>query len=93
MAGIYANPRIVTDLSDCYFYHTMDVPTIGVVEGSWDLKADMDDYLGNVAFNGKRVLDLGAANGMLSFHMESKGADVVSFDLESGADRDLVPLR
>ena len=88
---IYANPRNITDLADCLFYHTMDLPTIGTIKGNWDLRRDIEKYLGNVNLNGKRVLDIGAASGMLSFCMESKGAEVISFDLKNGADRNLIP--
>jgi hypothetical protein len=91
MSDVYANSRNITNLSDCYFYHTMDLPIIGTIEGNWDLRNDIEGYLGNADMKGKRVLDIGAASGMLSFSMESKGADVVSFDLKSGADWDLVP--
>ncbi|MBV9971725.1 MAG: hypothetical protein JO135_00155, partial [Candidatus Eremiobacteraeota bacterium] len=34
----YAEPRTVTNLSDCYFYHTMEIPGYGLVEGQWDLR-------------------------------------------------------
>ena len=36
---VYAPPRTVTDLNDCYFYHTMDVPGVGRVTGEWDLRS------------------------------------------------------
>jgi hypothetical protein len=41
----------------------------------------VDDYLGRVAFAGKRVLELGTASGFLCFTMERQGADVVAFDI------------
>jgi hypothetical protein len=69
----------------------MDLPTIGTIEGNWDLRADMEQYFGNIDLKGKRVLDIGAASGTLSLWMEKQGANVISFDLESGADWDLVP--
>ena len=33
-ADIYATPRTVTELGDCHFYHTMDMPGYGCVEGN-----------------------------------------------------------
>jgi hypothetical protein len=30
---IFANPRKVEDVADCYFYHTMEFPGRGVIEG------------------------------------------------------------
>ncbi|HEV2177439.1 MAG TPA: hypothetical protein VGW33_09595 [Terriglobia bacterium] len=44
--GIYAQPRLVTDVSECYFYHTMDIPGYGCVKGEWDLRGREKDYLG-----------------------------------------------
>jgi hypothetical protein len=34
-ANIYATPRVVTDLAERPFYHTMDIPGYGVVQGQW----------------------------------------------------------
>lgn len=87
----YARPREVTDIGECLFYHTMDVPGHGTVPGSWDLRAGIDRYLGGAAFRGARVLDVGAASGFLSFHMERQGAEVVSYDLCESYSWDHVP--
>lgn len=88
----YAEPRTVRSIEECYFYHTMDVPGHGTVEGEWDLRGLVDQYLGNFDFADKRVLDVGAASGILSFHMEQQGANVVSFDLSDAFDWDIVPF-
>jgi SAM-dependent methyltransferase len=80
---LYASPRYVEDVADCLFYHVMDLRGIGVVQGHWDLRGRLDDYIGNVPVLGRRVLDIGCASGFLTFEMEKKGADVVSFDAES----------
>lgn len=88
----YTKPRTIKSLEDCYFYHTMDIPGYGTVDGEWDLRGSVDDYLGNFDFSGKRVLDIGAASGILSFHMEGKGAEVVSYDLSDEYDWDIVPF-
>jgi SAM-dependent methyltransferase len=88
----YAVPRVVGDISDCYFYHTIEIPGHGVVQGEWDLRPGVDAYLGGFDFRGKRVLDVGAASGFLSFHTELNGADVVSFDLSEDQPWDIVPF-
>jgi SAM-dependent methyltransferase len=88
----YAEPRSITSMEDCYFYHTMDVPGHGTIQGEWDLRGSIDDYLGGFDFSGKRVLDVGAASGILSFHIEKQGAEVVSFDLSENHDWDIVPF-
>lgn len=90
--SIYAVPEDVSELSECTFYHTMELPGHGLVEGQWDLRAGVDDYLGHVDFAGKRVLELGKASGFLTFHMERRGAEVVAYDLSEHDDWDVVPL-
>ena len=90
-AGIYAEPRNVTDLYDCYFYHSMEIPDYGLVEGPWDLRGGVDDYLGGVELGGKRVLEIGTASGFLCFTMEGRGADVVAYDLSPEKSWDVVP--
>ena len=84
-SSVYAEPRTVTDLEECYFYHSMEIPGYGLVEGPWDLRGGVDDYLGNVDLNGKRVLEVGTASGFLCFTMEGRGADVVAYDLSGRA--------
>ncbi len=89
--SIYAQPQTVTKLADCLFYHAMDIPGFGSVEGAWDLRETVDAYLGDVDVAGKRVLEIGKASGFLTFHMEGLGATVVAHDLSSTDDWDAVP--
>jgi hypothetical protein len=91
-AALYAPPRVVTDLADCAFYHTMDLPGYGTVPGEWDLRPGVEAYLGGVPLRGKRVLEVGTANGFLCFHMERQGADVVAYDLSERDPWDMVPF-
>ena len=88
---LYAEPVIVEDASDCHFYHVLEVPDEGVVGGQFDLRGAEDEYLGHVSFHGRRVLEIGPANGFLTFHMESAGANVVAVELGPDADWDIVP--
>jgi hypothetical protein len=87
----FADPLRVDDAADCYFYHRMSIPGVGEVGGDWDLRSCIDDYLGRHDFEGRRVLDVGAASGFLTFAMEQRGADVVSFDMGEGEQWDVVP--
>jgi SAM-dependent methyltransferase len=92
MKYLYAAPRKIDDIDSCYFYHTIDLPDVGTVEGNWDLRQNIKSYLGNIEFKGKRVLDVGCANGALSFYMEKQGAEVISYDLDKNGDWDVVPF-
>ena len=69
MAGqdLYTTPLAVANIEDCDFYHTIDLPGHGCVQGTWDLRRNVRGYLGHATFARKRVLDVGAASGFLSF--------------------------
>jgi O-methyltransferase len=89
---IFATPCKVEDVADCYFYHTMELPGHGVIEGrDWDLRGRVDEYLGNVDFAGQRVLEIGPASGFLAFEMEKRGADVISVEVTDEHGWDFVP--
>jgi SAM-dependent methyltransferase len=87
----YADPMPVSGPAECYFYHSLNLPEFGEIKGHWDLRDVATAYLGNVDYEGKRVLDVGTASGFLTFEMEKMGADVVSFDIDDGANWDVVP--
>lgn len=87
----YATPLEVESIDDCIFYHTIELPGYGVLNGQWDLRDGMEDYLGHVSFHGKRVLDVGTANGILCFAVEKHGAEVVGYDLSDSHEWDIVP--
>lgn len=91
IADLYADPFPAARVEDCAFYHVMDLPGHGVVGSGWDLRGGEDDYLGHVDFTGKRVLEIGPASGFLTFHMESRGAEVVAVELAPDGDWDVVP--
>jgi O-methyltransferase len=81
------------DLSraDCRFYHTVELPNGEVIPGPWDLRGHESEYLGNVAFGGRSVLEFGPASGQLSYFMEHAGAQVVGFDVGYDVSIDLHP--
>ncbi|MDJ0974217.1 MAG: hypothetical protein QNJ98_07140 [Planctomycetota bacterium] len=87
----FAEPRHVERTEDCLFYHSIELPGLGLVEGLWDLREVADDYLGGIDVQGKRVLDVGTASGFLTFTLERKGAEVISFDIGDDANYDFVP--
>jgi SAM-dependent methyltransferase len=89
--SFYTEPRAVGGIDDCFFYHTMEVPGVGLILGDWDLRANIDDYLGRVSFAGTRVLEIGPASGFLTFTMEQRGANVVSLEVADDPGWDFVP--
>jgi O-methyltransferase len=78
---LFATPRLVTNIDECHFYHSMDLPEYGPVDGEWDLRPGIDQYLGSVDLTGKRVLEIGPASGYVTMEMERRGASVVSVEL------------
>jgi hypothetical protein len=88
---LFAVPRSVAGPESCDFYHTMDIPGLGSVQGEWDLRGYVDDYLGHMSFSGKRVLEIGPASGFLTIEMEKRGANVVAVEIPDAAEWDFVP--
>jgi 2-polyprenyl-3-methyl-5-hydroxy-6-metoxy-1,4-benzoquinol methylase len=89
----FASPRHVADLNECFFYHTMTLPTFGEVHGHWDLRGRFDDYIGGVDLKGKSFIDIGTATGFLSFEAEKNGAaSVLSFDMAHARYQTFLPF-
>jgi len=89
-----AEPRYIDNLSDCFFYHTMTLPTLGEVHAHWDLRERFDEYIGGVDLNGKSVIDVGTATGFLSFEAEKRGAArVLSFDMAHANQQTFLPFK
>lgn len=85
--------REVASLDECDFYHTVDMPGHGTIQGQWDLRGREATYLGDVNFEGKSVLEIGPASGHLSFWMEAQGARVTAFELGEDHKWDFVPFK
>jgi hypothetical protein len=90
--NVFATPQSVASIDDCFFYHTMQVPGYGVRPGQWDLRNTIDDYLGQMNFKNKRVLDVGTADGFISFHVEKQGAESIGYDLSEQDAWDTIPF-
>ncbi len=92
--SIFATARHVENLANCYFYHTMELPGLGVRHGHWDLRGRFADYVGGIEVKGKSVLDIGTATGFLSFEAERLGASrVVSFDMSDVRQQAFLPFK
>ena len=81
------------DLDSCYFYHTMELPGYGTIEGHWDLRGSEDVYLGPAEFDGRPAFDVGPGTGYLSFEMARRGARVIALEWDERAQSDfgLIP--
>lgn len=88
---VYEEPRQISNISDCVFYHSMYLPNVGLIHGQWDLRNKEAEYLGHIDLQGKSVLEIGTASGHLCFFMERQGASVVAFDLSEKYSWDIVP--
>src|SRR5262245_47741399 len=87
----YAAAIPISSPLDCDFYHVMEIPGHGVMDGAWDLRGRVDEYLGHVPLAGRRVLEIGPASGFLTFEMEGRGASVVAVELSDEHAWDFVP--
>ena len=76
--------------SDCSFYHTVQFEDGEIFLGAWDLRNRESAYLGNIDPSGKRILELGPASGHMTFFLESRGAQVVTFDVGFDALPDVI---
>jgi len=89
--GYAIPPRHNPEIADCMFYHTIELPGLGVQHGQWDLRPNIENYLGATDFRNRRVLEIGVANGFVSFELERRGAHVVGFDLNENSTYDAPP--
>jgi SAM-dependent methyltransferase len=83
--------RTVSDAASCDFYHAVQLPNGTTPPSQWDLRQGVHQYLGEVDFQGKSVLEIGPASGFLSFHMERNGAQVTCIEPPMETFWDLVP--
>jgi SAM-dependent methyltransferase len=91
-SSVYASaPDDLYDFHECVYYHTIDIPGHGLQIGQWDLRGNIHEYLGEVDFFDRRVLEIGTANGFVCFEMERRGAKVVGFDLSEDLTYDAPP--
>jgi hypothetical protein len=83
--------RAAIKSDDCDWYHTVELPGGRVIEGSWDLRGNEHQYVGGVAVRSQEILELGPANGSMTFWLEAQGARVTSFEVGYDCFIELVP--
>jgi hypothetical protein len=90
-ASLAAHHANVTP-EDCDFYHSFSLPDGRSFQGDWDLRGHERDYLGDLDFNGKSVIEYGPASGYLTRAMVQAGAAVTVFDLPFGSSPEIMPF-
>jgi tRNA (mo5U34)-methyltransferase len=79
------------DLSNYYWYHTIDLGEGLVTPGVYDYRHCLEAFCFPESLRGMKVLDIGAATGFFSFEFEKRGGTVVSTELSSLLDIDKFP--
>jgi len=82
--------RNLGEVEHFYWYHTVDLGDGLVTPGDYDFRAELPAYHFPESMHGWKVLDVGSATGFFAFEFERRGADVVSVDLPSLADWDMI---
>jgi len=72
--GIWAESKGASNVGDCYFYHTMNIPNHGLAQSEWDLRGRRSTYLGNVNLQGKRVLEIRHCERLSPFYDREDGS-------------------
>jgi tRNA (mo5U34)-methyltransferase len=73
------------------WYHTITFPDGEVTPGIYDHRELAPHYGLPDDLTGKRVLDVGTANGYWAFEMERRGAEVTAVDVASSSELDFPP--
>ena len=70
-----------------YWYHSFHFDNGFSLRGNYDVGKDIADYV-FPDVKGKRVLDVGTANGWFAFWLEQQGAEVTDVDVRDDGDLD-----
>ncbi len=79
------------DVSNYYWYHTIDLGDGLVTPGIFDLRDNLPAFRFPEDMKGMTVLDVGSATGFFAFEFEQRGAHVISVELPSLEDFDRFP--
>ena len=76
--------RLATRLEDFFarshWYHVIDFGSGLVSRGAYDYRGHLPDFGFPTRLDGKRILDIGAADGFFSFELERRGGSVLAVD-------------
>jgi tRNA (mo5U34)-methyltransferase len=79
------------DLSNYFWYHTVELPQGLVTPGQYDFRMSLPCFQFPENMQGMTVLDVGSATGFFAFEFERRGAKVISVEVPSLAALDRFP--
>jgi tRNA (mo5U34)-methyltransferase len=74
-----------------FWYHTIELDQGLVTPGSFDYRAQIDEFGFPASLSGMTALDVGSATGFFAFELERRGARVVSTELPALSRWDCFP--
>ncbi len=77
-------------LENFYWYHSVDLGNGIVTPGDYDFRNSLAGFHFPEDMSGMRVLDVGSATGFFAFEFERRGAEVVSVELPSLYEWDMI---
>lgn len=77
------------DLSNYYWYHTIDLGNGLITPGDYDYRSVLHNFGFPEDMSGMRVMDIGSHTGFFAFEFEKRGASVVSVELPAITDLDV----
>ena len=78
------------EVANLYWYHTIDLGNGLITPGDYDYRSAVATFPFPRDMHGMTVLDVGSATGFFAFEFERRGADVVSVELPSLTDWDIL---
>ena len=86
----YISEKDFPELENFYWYHTVDLKNGVVTPGDYDYRDKLSGFYFPDNMSGMRVLDVGSATGFFAFEFEKRGADVVSVELPTLYEWDMI---
>lgn len=78
------------EIENFYWYHTVELKNGIVTPGDYDYRNKLSGFQFPDDMSGMRVLDVGSATGFFTFEFEKRGAEVVSVELPTLYEWDMI---
>jgi SAM-dependent methyltransferase len=86
----YISELTFQGIENFYWYHTVELKNGIVTPGDYDYRNSLGGFNFPDDMSGMKVLDVGSATGFFAFEFERRGADVVSVELPSLYEWDMI---